>query len=297
MLSTRPHHFSRHTSPAGILFSDLDGTLFRSDDTLSPKDRTALEGLGRQGIIRVIATGRSLHSFRAVAGADFPADYVIFSTGAGVASLHPFDILKTTRLKRPEILQTVRILREARIDFMLHRPIPDNHAFAFETHGSSNPDFQTRLSRYRAWAEPLDTLRDWAEATQFVAILPPWRDLKIMDEIKKELAHLSIIRATSPFDHRSTWMEIFPEQVSKGTTAAWLCERLGISPGKSMAVGNDYNDLEILELCADSYVVANAPEDLTRRFSTVASNNDNGVTQAITHWLARHAPHIDAAAR
>ncbi len=297
MRSHQPHPASSSSSSRGILFSDLDGTLFRSDNTLSPIDRAALEHLGTRGIIRVIATGRSLHSFRSVAGTEFPADYVIFSTGAGVASLQDFAILKTASLTHEEIVRTVRLLREAGIDFMLHRPIPNNHAFAFETQGAPNPDFATRLSRYKPWATPLTSLQDWSEATQFVAVLPPGRDLAILDELRRELADLSIIRATSPFDHQSTWMEIFSKDVSKGSAASWLSSLLGIPPDSSMAVGNDYNDLDILEHCAAGYVVANAPEELTRRFFTVASNNDNGVAQAISRWLDSYFPDIDAPER
>jgi hypothetical protein len=61
-----------------------------------------------------------------------------------------------------------------------------------------------------------------------------------------------------------------------------------------MAIGNDYNDLAILQHAAHSYVVANAPEELTRRFATVASNNDNGVAQAVSMWLQKSSLSIDA---
>ena len=276
---------SSPTAPRGIAFSDLDGTLFRSDHTLSPGDRRALEGLKSQGILRVIATGRSLHSFRQVIGADFPADYVIFSTGAGIASLDQFEIIKASTLNQEEIARTLGVLRAAKIDFMLHHPIPHNHAFAFEAHGGHNPDFTTRLDLHAAWAQPMHTAPAWTQATQFVAILPPEQDVRIIDEIRNELDDLSIIRATSPFDHRSTWMEIFPRHVSKGTAASWLCHQLGVSSNNCMSVGNDYNDLDILEHTAHSYVVANAPADLTARFATVTSNNENGVAQAIAMWL------------
>lgn len=122
---TSAHIISRRASHAtGILFSDLDGTLLRSDHTLSPIDKKTLENLGKQGIVRVMATGRSLHSFRLVADSDFPADYIIFSTGAGVASLQHFDILKASALKHQEITRTAHILRDAQIDFMLHYSIP-----------------------------------------------------------------------------------------------------------------------------------------------------------------------------
>jgi hydroxymethylpyrimidine pyrophosphatase-like HAD family hydrolase len=56
-------------------------------------------------------------------------------------------------------------------------------------------------------------------------------------------------------------------------------------------VGNDYNDLDLLEWAGSSFVVANAPPDLTDRFPTVASNDDCGVAEAITRWLASNQFH------
>ena len=64
----------------GIFVSDLDGTLLRNG-RISDGDLRAFRGLRDQGIMRVIATGRSLYSARACLADDFPADYLILSTG------------------------------------------------------------------------------------------------------------------------------------------------------------------------------------------------------------------------
>ena len=67
-----------------IVFTDLDGTLLNSSSQLSPRNRDMLYQLGEQNILRVVATGRSLFSARRVLTMDFPIDYLVFSTGAGI---------------------------------------------------------------------------------------------------------------------------------------------------------------------------------------------------------------------
>ena len=67
-----------------IVFTDLDGTLLNSDQHPGRRDLEMLHRLGEQGIVRVIVTGRNLFSLSKVLGDDFPVDYVIFSTGAGI---------------------------------------------------------------------------------------------------------------------------------------------------------------------------------------------------------------------
>jgi hypothetical protein len=51
-------------------------------------------------------------------------------------------------------------------------------------------------------------------------------------------------------------------------------------------VGNDYNDLDLLEWAAHSFVVENAPDDMKNRFETVSSNNNGGVAEAAGRWFA-----------
>jgi len=284
-----PRSFPSSMSPQGIVFTDLDGTLFRSDRSLSALSRKVLEKLPDQGIVRVVATGRSLASFLEAAGDDFPADYVIFSTGAGVVSLNNLEIIKTAALDRRAISQTLDVLRRTELDFMLHHPIPENHRFAYESRGEHNPDFTTRIEALEAWGNPLSADEIWEQASQFVAITPPWRGLEPLYTVRAALPELSVIRATSPFDHHSTWIEIFPAHVSKSHAARWLCAFLGVSLEQTMTVGNDYNDLDLLEMTPHPFVVANAPEELARRFSMVPDNDHDGAARAITAWIDRVA--------
>ncbi|MBW2583573.1 MAG: HAD hydrolase family protein [Deltaproteobacteria bacterium] len=55
-----------------------------------------------------------------------------------------------------------------------------------------------------------------------------------------------------------------------------------------VSVGNDYNDIDLLEWTPSSYVVNNAPSDLKNRFTCVASNNNGGVAEAARRWLAEN---------
>ena len=47
-----------------------------------------------------------------------------------------------------------------------------------------------------------------------------------------------------------------------------------------ISVGNDYNDEDLLSWSGQAYVVNNAPDSLKRKFKSVLSNNNSGVTHA-----------------
>jgi Cof subfamily protein (haloacid dehalogenase superfamily) len=272
--------------PKGLFIVDFDGTLLRSDRTFADIDLDALKQLGNLGILRTIATGRSLYSFNTVEVSDLPVDFVIFSMGAGVLMHSDAQIVRRVSLERHEIKHVCKILKGYQLDFMVHRTIPDNHIFAYFRSNDGNHDFERRLTLYKRFAIPLsEDLDGFDAATQLIAVVPPWDSKSVLEKIRGELPDYSVIQTTSPLDGEATWIEIFPAAVSKGKTAAWLAKGLGIDHQKIVSVGNDYNDLDMLEWTANSYVVGNAPADLKSRFAAVASNNSGGVAEAVKRWL------------
>jgi len=253
---------------AGMIISDLDGTLLRCDQTVSASDLEALGAFGCQGIIRVLATGRSLYSLRKVIADDFPVDFVIFSTGAGVLDCHTREVIYARQLAPEEVHTTTRYLQSAGLDFMLHAPLPDNHYFWYYRNGRDNPDMERRLALYAEFARPLpENLATALAASQFVCILADGDS--VVDMLRKTFPRLTVVRTSSPLDHRSVWIELLPDGVSKGHTARWLCERLGVPAAATIALGNDYNDLSLLEFAGRSYVVADAPFLLRERFQVL----------------------------
>ena len=282
----QPSDWRKSEPPSGLFVCDFDGTLLRSDRSFSKADLEALRQLDAFGIVRVIATGRSIYSLNTVSISELPVDFIIFSSGAGVTRHPGGQIIRKVSLEAREVSRAIAILRADDLDFMVHRPIPDNHVFGYFESTPANADFRRRIDLYSQFAFPLDEVSDgFGAATQLLAILPPAGRPQIIETIRKKLPGFNIIQTTSPLDGQSTWIEIFPATVSKGLTVAWLTAEFDIDPGQTLSIGNDYNDLDLLEWTASSFVVENAPDDLKERFPVVASNNESGVAEGIKRWL------------
>ena len=141
-----------------------------------------------------------------------------------------------------------------------------------------NFDFEKRIILYKPFAVSLEEPPQ--KASQFVCILPPHGNAEF-DEIKKEIDFLKVIRATSPLDHESIWLEVFPKNVSKGHSAQWLCEKLGIDQKYTLGIGNDFNDIDLLEFTAHSRVVANSPQEMKEKYRVIDSNQEDGFAKCI----------------
>lgn len=130
-----------------------------------------------------------------------------------------------------------------------------------------------------------ENLRSFAGATEILCIEESARGHILANEISEKLHRFSVIKATSPLDHKSVWIEIFSPGVSKSSAVRWLAEKLFLSNKEVCGIGNDFNDQDMLQWVGTAYVVENSPASLRSDFATVPSNNNGGVSAAIEDWL------------
>lgn len=271
-----------------ILFSDFDGTITDDKEEINQDIIKEFQLLAEKGIVRVIASGRSLYSAKQVLAKEFPIDYLIFSSGAGIYDWKKQEVIYRAELSEKDSQLIGDTLFQESADFMIHRMIPDNHIFDYYFHHSDNHDFFRRLSLYQPFASLIDKDHfEYKACTQFLVIDQFHGHL--IQRLKKHLKDFSIILATSPLDHQSLWIEIFNKKVSKSLSAQYLCKYLNISPQNSMAIGNDLNDEDLLEWADHSFIVKNAHQDLHGKHRHVASCSDQGILEAIEIWLKSFA--------
>lgn len=272
------------------IVTDFDGTLLNDRKNITSENFRALSYLKQKQVTVMIATGRSLESFgRALDAMDpqvpfqaLPVDYVIFSTGAGIFRVADQKIIYNQSLDRKDIQKITRYFDDHCIDYMVHKAIPESDHLLYKSFGRKNPDFDMRLSLYNTHANALSVFSDQFEsATQVLAILGEHQGAGTVARFREHLSGFSVIQATSPLDHQSLWIEVFHKTVSKSSTAAWLCRRVNIRPDNVAAIGNDYNDRDLLDWAGTGFVVDNAPDDLKKKFSTVTSNNNSGFCDAL----------------
>jgi len=268
-----------------LFLTDFDGTLRRSDGTFSETDLAAIHGLRDAGVVTAIATGRNLYSFKKSGGMEIPVDYVIFSTGAGIIDRTDGSLIYSMSIDGDATKAAARALIAEDLDFMVHRPVPENHHFRYRPSGNDRGDFRKRIDLYRDYAEAGSGFDDFGASSQLIAIIDGHDGYGIIERLRASLPGMNIIRTTSPLDGVSGWIEIFPGNVSKGHATAWLAGRLGVTRENAAGVGNDYNDVDMLEWTGSSFMTANAPEDIKGAFAAVPSHDECGVAAAIRAWM------------
>ncbi|MFC1887296.1 HAD family hydrolase [Candidatus Cloacimonadota bacterium] len=269
-----------------LVATDLDRTLLNDEGRLSDKNLRALERLKQHDFTTIIATGRNIYSARKILDSNLNFDHLIFSSGSGVLDWRKDELIFNVSLTMSDSARAVDILLKHKADFMIHDEVPDNHHFLYYDHGYNNVDFRNRISLYEEFANEWDKSEIKFPVSQILAVIPQ-DEMQKFDLIREELSFVKVIRTTSPLDHSTIWLEIFPSHVSKGHTLSWLCNRLGIDQKNTFSLGNDYNDIDMLEWTNQGYLVANAPDDMKSNYPHTLSNEDDGFSVWVEQILKK----------
>ena len=265
------------SSKKEMVITDLDGTLLKSDRTISLTDIKTLDLLKNKDIIRVVATGRNIKKIEEVVKDFSLFDYFIFSSGAGVMNCNSRKIEYVQNLTKDSANRLIQFFIKKDVAFFLFHAVPKNHLFWFSQKGEINPEYNRYYERNIDRMENLsDTDIIDTIACQFLVILRTADEFfKLKKDIENNFEDFKIIRASSPYETGYTWMEIFNENVSKGNAVKYLCDFLDIENSNTIGIGNDYNDIDLLDFTNHSYMTRNCPDELKGKYESAPTNDEN----------------------
>lgn len=271
-----------------LVATDLDGTFLKNDKSITKENLDTLQSLGERGILRVVATGRNLKKTQEVIANHIPFDYIVFSSGAGVYDWKNKKLLFYQNLDKESVRQLSDLLVARDLNFHLFKPVPENYKCWYYRGSVPCSEFESYFDFHQSFAEPLPVNRNIdSEACQFLVVLPNNMDRfqSLKDEIQKRFPEVKVVRTSSPLETGYIWMEIFHHSVSKGNGVKFLCDSLQIGHEYTLGIGNDFNDLDLLEFTNYSYIVENGPQELKLRFLPTKSNEESAFAKAVEKHL------------
>lgn len=245
-----------------LVATDLDGTLVRSDGTISERTREVLAAVEAQGVPVVFVTGRPLRWARAVF--DHVGDHglAIVSNGALVWDVAADEPRLRREIEPATLLEVCTDLRAA---------VPGS-TFALEY--VDGIALETGfMERYEVPEDaPRGTLEELA-TEPVVKLLARHEELgpqEFWDAAEAAVGD----RVTITWSSSSTLLEISAYEVTKATTLALLADHLGVAADDVVAFGDMPNDLPMLAWVGAPYAMANAHESVLAAVDHRAPTND-----------------------
>mgnify|MGYP001117761389 CR=1 FL=1 len=268
-----------------LVATDLDGTFLRNDKTISPSNLDTLRMLGDRKVVRVAATGRNMHKFREVIPDHVPFDFVVYSSGAGVYDCTGNNHIYTRNIPADIASLLIRCFKSRDVNFHAFWPAPENHHLWYHRGSSHCEEFERYFTFHHALAAPLpEKGMPETDLCQFLVVIPgdEQKYATLKSDIEAISPEIRVIRASSPLNTGYIWLEIFHKSVSKGNGVLFLCKRLNISPEETLGIGNDYNDIDLLEFTGHSFLTDNAPAALKKNFRLLPANEDDAFAHVIS---------------
>jgi len=269
---------------------DIDGTLLDSRGQLPDANRDAIHDAVGLGIHVTLVTGRSFPFARPIADPLPGAVTLIVSNGAIERSMSGATLARRLldRGVARAVLETTRRFRSAAaliFDRDAERQV------VFETMDWEQPNRKGYWSRNRALIDrcvPLEeALTEDPIQVMFNGGVFEMRSLaEALDGGRRDYA----VSLTEYEQRDFALIDITAPAATKGRALAWRAEAMGLSRDEVMAVGDNFNDLEMLEFAGTPVVMGNAVEPLRRRGWHVTGGQDEaGLAAAIRRFALQPA--------
>lgn len=283
-----------------LLALDLDGTLLNSAGAISEKNLQAIREAEEAGVLVTIATGRRFRDARPVGleiGLNAP---LVTHNGALLKFAQTLGTVAQSLINTETAREILRVGRDFGGDALVSADPHGKGSLLYDRISDDN----IPLQRYIRWSGRLhgdeadDAVihvedLDSAVAENEVIHVSFSGACVRMDEmrrvLKTELGKSVNILATVYPQLDFTLVDVLPPDASKGFGVEKLAILNDLEPENVMAMGDNFNDLEMLEFVGTPVVMGNADPSLLERpeFYTTLSNDESGVAAAIERFILR----------
>jgi Cof subfamily protein (haloacid dehalogenase superfamily) len=262
--------------PYRLVATDLDGTLLRSDESVSRRTRDALIAAAAAGAAHIVVTGRAVAWTRHVLDDLDYRGLAVCGQGAQVYDAGEDRLLTSVTLDRQlAAVALAKIEAETGPLFLAaSRDGLDGEVLVGPGYAVTDKLPATPFTDVAdLWSAPL---------TKLYIQHPDLSDDQLADTARRAAGgFVSVAMAGAGI------VELLPLGLSKATGLSLAARRLGVKPGQTIAFGDMPNDVPMFAWAAHGVAMANAHEELRAVADEVTlSNEDDGIAVVLERLLA-----------
>ena len=258
-----------------LIASDFDGTLANSCGQISPGVRNAVRWFMENGGCFTVCTGRTYQGFHS-----YSAEYInapVLLANGGMAYDYASGKIVYFDGAGDETIPALRDI-SAMFPSVCIELYPFGKSWAIHLNERSEKHFTNQGIVFEHASDPADAPRPWAK----VMLGGSRQDVRAVQEY---LAHTHPETHFLPTD--GEFLEILRPGVDKGAALVKLAGYLGVAPENMYAVGDGYNDVEMLRAAAEAFVPVNGDEYAKACADHIVGSNDEDAVAEVIDILSR----------
>jgi Cof subfamily protein (haloacid dehalogenase superfamily) len=269
---------------------DIDGTLLTSTAKVSPRMREAIRAAQRAGLLVTLATGRRYVTTRHLVDELELQLPIIVQTGALITEALTGQRLYENPLPAGAAREALQILLAQRLQPIVYEnAVLDQHLYTgpadhdspgARAYFAGNPELIRRLPH-----PELLSASGVGETPLELAVIDALAPLQRAAPLLTMAGCRTILSYSGNLD--SYFMEIFKATCSKGDALLRLAGMYSVSMAETVAIGDNFNDVEMLEAAGLGVAMGNA-EELVKGYANALtlSNDEDGAALVIEQILA-----------
>ena len=260
---------------------DMDGTLLHNDKSISDYTINVLRKIVEKGILLVPASGRPLNGMKAAVLNNVKGiKYAICSNGALLMDVQKEKSISKTGIPTEKALQALAYLEQFPVAVYVHTDKGTFRAEGWEKTGLSEKYPYIRFSEGN-----VKNLGEFLK-TSGVNVMKMGAFVLTDELAQKLLEKGSPIPGIAFLRTGDGIIELNSTNASKGNALYILCEKLGIQLENVLAIGDNENDISMLQAAGISAAMRNAEDDVKQAAKFVAGNNEeDGAAHFLEEWV------------
>jgi len=283
--------------PIRLIAIDLDGTLLNSKVELPQQNRSALRRAHEAGIEIVLGTGRR-HDFALPIAQSLGFDLWMLSSNGAVTRSTRGETFHRDLLSKETAQKLARTMRKFRNYMVLTFDRTGAGAIVCENHDQLYGVIQRWMEKNAPFIRFVSPIEDALTEDPIQAMF--CGPVQLMDSAQDDLAacgfSADFTALRTQYDYRDLCIvDILNASCSKGHALERWARHRGIDRSEVMAIGDNYNDVEMLTFAGHPVIMGNACEDLKLSGWTVTLHHDeHGVAATIDQVLESNAAILNA---
>lgn len=256
-----------------IVFCDMDGTLLDSRQEVQPGTVYAVHELQKMGIPFVINSARSPSGIRTILQKYQLTCPMICYCGALILDENE-TVLYSDGFNCEAAGQVIQFIEAGSFDCTWN--IYSEDVWIVKDRSDMRIRREEAIVNAVAAEGSVSDLPHNAKVGKILCICNPDKILDIEKSVKTAFPDMSIARSSDIL------LEIMKKGITKSSGVRILCRLWNIPEERTLAFGDQYNDIEMLETVAEPVLMGNAPDEMKSRFTNVtAGNDDEGIYKAL----------------
>ena len=269
-----------------LIACDLDETLYSNDRTIPARNVEAIKRASELGVKFIPATGRGYNSVREtlvdLGLLDKEGEYVISYNGGAITENKGNRLLHFQGLPFEEAEELYR--RGLNYDVCIH-VYTREMVYAYNI----TQEEIARLSKRMQVTEVFDRDLQFLAGQDIAKVLYENRDFDYLKKIEEELKDITGNMDVSFSSNR--YIEFNSKGVTKGAGLRFVAEMLGIKREETIAIGDNFNDLSMIQEAGLGVGVQNTIQGMRQYcdYITEATNDEGGVGEVIEKFILNSA--------